>query len=273
MKQVLFVGAGREFPKGAMHFLHWMNDQEPVHVRGLFFCPMDYEARAMASQIPIQAPYDRIIQAETDAVQVNKTLFARHCDERFIRHTIHENTGHWDKRLLVTESRFADLILLSGELFYSDINSRQPNFLLQEALQIAECPILVIPESYQQSDHLFFAYDGSKESVFAIKQFAYLFPYMTDLPSEMVYVRDEPVNHIPDLDHLRQLTKAHFNCISFSKLQFRAAHYFSSWISEKNHVMLITGSYGRSSFSYLAKRSFADQLIQEHKLPLFIAHA
>jgi hypothetical protein len=273
MKQVLFVGAGREFPKGAMRFLQWMQDQEPVHVLGLFFCPMDYEARASACQLPVQEPFDRLIASEKEAVQANKVLFARHCDERYIRHQVHEYAGEWDKRLLVKESRFADLIVLSGELFYSDIRLRQPNPLLQEALQGAECPVLVIPEDYVQCDHLFFAYDGSKESLFAIKQFAYLFPYMTELPAEMVYVRDEPVLAVPELEHLRQYTRAHFNCISFSKLQFKAAHYFSSWISEKKHVLLVTGSYGRTGFSYMAKRSFADPVIQEHKLPLFIAHA
>jgi hypothetical protein len=132
---------------------------------------------------------------------------------------------------------------------------------------------MVIPESYTGTDHLFFAYDGSRESVFALKQFAYLFPYMAQLPAEMVYVRDEPVVSIPDLEQLRQLTRAHFNSISFSKLQFKAAHYFSTWISEKKRVMLVSGSYGRSSFSYLAKRSFVEQVIHDHKLPLFIAHA
>jgi hypothetical protein len=273
MKQVLLVGAGREFPRGAMHFLEWMQDQEPVQALGLFFCPMDYEETASACQLPVQGPYDRLVQTEREAVQANKTLFAKYCERRYLRYRVHENAGQWDKHLLVKESRFADLILLSGELFYSDIRTKQPNFLLQEALQAAECPVLVIPEDYVQCDHLFFAYDASKESLFAIKQFAYLFPYLSDLPAEMVYIREESATGVPELEHLRQFTKAHFNSISFSKLQFKAAHYFSGWISEKKHVMLVTGSYGRSAFSYLARRSFADPVIAEHKLPLFIAHA
>ncbi|HLZ88171.1 MAG TPA: hypothetical protein VKQ52_13045 [Puia sp.] len=272
MKQVLFIGAGKEFPRGAFTFLRWMQDQEPLHVLGLFFCPMDYEATASACQLPVQGPYDRLVLAEQEAVQANKTLFARSCDQHYISYHLHENKGQWDKDLLIKESRFADLILLSGEGFYSDIRLEQPNFLLQEALQAAECPVMVIPEDYIQCDHLFFAYDASKESVFAIKQFSYLFPQLTDLPSEMVYVRDETSSTIPDLEHLRQYAKAHFNCIGFSKLQFRAAHYFSTWISERKHVMLVTGSYGRNAFSYLAKRSFAEHVIHEHKLPVFIAH-
>lgn len=272
MKQILFVGAGKEFPQGAFRFLQSLQVMDPIHVLGLFFCPMDYEAKVTASQLPVQAPYDRLVQTEKEVVQGNKAAFARHCDEHYIRYKIHENDGQWDKEVLVKESRFADLILLSGELFYSEIPAKQPNFLLQEALQAAECPVMIIPENYVQCDHLFFAYDGSKESLYAIKQFAYLFPQMTDMPCEMVYVRDEPTTTIPDIEHLRQFTKAHFSCISFSKLQFRAAHYFSTWISEKKHVMLVSGSYGRNSFSYLAKRSFVEKVIHEHKLPLFIAH-
>jgi hypothetical protein len=234
---------------------------------------MDYESMATVSQLPVLEPYDRLCREQQDAVQANKALFAQYCDQHYLKHSIHANTETFDKHTFVKESRFADLILLSGEVFYSDIHLKQPNFLLQEALQAAECPVMVVPEDYTSCEHLFFAYDGSKESVYAIKQFAYLFPQMTDLPSEMVYIRDEPFSTIPDLEHLRQFTKAHFNCISFSKLQFRAAHYFSTWISERKKVMLVTGSYGRSAFSYLAKKSFADQVIAEHRLPVFIAHA
>ncbi|GGA94570.1 universal stress protein [Puia dinghuensis] len=273
MNQVLFVGAGKEFPRGAFTFLRWMQEQEPVQALGLFFCPLDYEAMATASQLPVQAPFDRLVETEKETVQANKAIFARLCEQHYIKYHIHENCEQWDKHILVKESRFADLILLSGELFYSDLRMRQPNFLLQEALQAAECPVLVIPEGYTQCDHLFVAYDGSKESLFAMKQFSYLFPQLSDVPTEIVYVKDEPFTSIPDLDQLRQYCKARFNCISFAKLQFRAAHYFSTWIGEKKHVMLVSGSYGRNAFSYLAKRSFAEQVIHEHKLPVFIAHA
>lgn len=272
-KQILFVCAGTEFPQGAFNFLCSLQEQEPVHVLGLFFNPIDVDALVAVSQIPVQAPYDRITEQEHEVMAANKANFARRCEQRHIRYQVHAHDGQWDRDMLVEETRFADVLVLSGELFYADINLRQPNVYLREALSGAECPVAIIPENYKQCDHVFMAYDGTKESLFAIKQFCYLFPSLTDLPTEMLYVRDEPEDNIPDLERLRQYTRQHFDAMGFSKLHFKASHYFSTWIGEKKNVLLVTGSYGRSPFSYLAKHSFAEQVISEHKIPVFIAHA
>lgn len=272
-KQILFVCAGSEFPQGAFNFLLQMQQEEQVSVLGLFFSPTDYEAIATASQLPIQGPYDRVMEKAREVVAANKALFAKQCDQHYIRYQMHENDNHWDKNILVKESRYADVILLSGEMFYADINLGQPDGCLREALRAAECPLLVIPENYQQCDHLFFAFDGSKESVFAMKQFGYLFPQFTDLPAEVVYVKDEISNTIPDLEHLRRYARLHFESMGFSKLHFTASRNFANWIGEHKQVMLVTGSYGRSSFSYLGKRSFAEQVVHDHKIPVFICHA
>jgi hypothetical protein len=272
-KQILFVCAGKEFPQGAFNFLCSLQAQEPVHVLGLFFNPIDVDAMVAVSQIVVQGPYDRLKEEEHEAMEAAKESFARQCEQHHIRYQVHVHDGQWDKDILVGESRFADVLVLSGELFYADINLRQPNVYLREALSGAECPVVIIPEVYKQCDHVFMAYDGTKESLFAIKQFCYLFPWLTDLPTEMLYVRDEPEDNIPDLERLRQYTRQHFDAMGFSKLHFKASHYFSTWIGEKKNVLLVTGSYGRSAFSYLAKHSFAEQVISEHKIPVFIAHA
>jgi len=272
-KQILFVCAGKEFPQGAFNFLRSMQEQEPVHVLGLFFNPIDIDAMAAVSQLVVQAPYDRIREREHEVMAANKESFARQCEQHNIRYQVHAHDGQWDKDLLVGESRFADVLLLSGELFYADINLKQPNVYLREALCAAECPVMIIPEEYKQCSHVYMAYDGSKESLFAIKQFTYLFPQLTELPTEMLYVRDEPQDTIPDLERLRQYTRQHFDAMGFSKLHFSASHYFATWIGEKKDVLLVSGSYGRSPFSYLAKHSFAQQVISGHRMPVFIAHA
>jgi hypothetical protein len=271
-KQILFVCAGKDFPQGAFNFLLSMHHQEPVSVLGLFFKPIDYEAIASAAQLPVQGPYDRIVEKENEAITANKTLFAKQCAQHHIRYHIHEAEDQWNKQLLAKESRFADLLLLSGELFYADCHLSQPNPFLQEALHCIECPIMVVPESFTKCDHLFMAYDGSKDSVFAIRQFAWLFPQYTELPADVVYVKDESSEDIPDMPLLRRYTMLHFACMGFSKLHLKAARYFAAWIGEHSQVMLVTGAYGRSPFSYLTKRSFAEQVIHDHKIPVFIAH-
>ena len=272
MKKILFVGTGEDYPKGTFAFLESLRQEELVCVTGLFFCPLDYNLMASASHVPTTAPYMQVRAREISIVDRNKELFVQECLSRHIRHHLHENTERWDKDVFAKASRFSDLVLLSGQLFCEDGGSDQPNMFLQEALHASECPVIVVPEEYKPIQHLVIAYDGSKDNLFAIKQFCYLFPQYLDLPTEIVFVKDEATEDIPDIEELKHFSRLHFNSMGFAKLHFKAAHYFASWIGEKQSVMLITGSFGRSPFSYIAKKSFAGQVIREHGMPVFIAH-
>lgn len=249
-----------------------LEQQEPVCVTGLFFSPIDYEGMATASQIPVVAPYLRVKEKEKKAVDDNKEIFTRLCEQHYIKHQVHRNDDEWYKDILLRESRFSDLMLLSGELFYSDIDTDQPNSFLQEALHASECPVMIVPEDFVPLQHVVIAYDGSKESMYAMKEFCHLLPQYTDLPTEFVYIKDENSKEIPDIDNLKNYSRLHFSSMNFSKLQFKAASYFANWIGEKQQVLMVSGSFGRSSFSYVARRSFAEQVIHDHKMPVFIAH-
>lgn len=249
-----------------------MQEDERVHAKGLFFRPIDYAALVATCPAAGMIPVLELEDKEKEVIATHKALFARACEQHYISYTVHENEGEWDKDLLIKESRFADLILISGELFYAEIDNRQPNQYLREALHGAECPVVIVPENYSTIQHLFMAYDGSRESLYAIKQFCYLFPKLIDLPTEMVYIKAESSPDIPDSENLKQFTRSKFDCISFSKLHFNAAEYFATWINEKQHVLLVSGSFGRPPFSYIGKRSFAEEVIHDHQLPVFIAH-
>lgn len=272
MKQVLFVGAGHKFPEGCFSFLQPMQLQERVHVRGLFFRPVDYVP--LASLVPPTGlvPNLAFADKEKDVVSSHKVQFARRCENNYIPFDIHPNEGEWDKLLLVRESRFADFILISAETFYADSDDDQPNAYLREALHAAECPVLVVPENFEQVGHLFMAYDGSSESMYAIKQFCYLFPHMTELPTEVIYVKEEESDVFPDIDRLKQFTRLKLDCMSFTKLRFRADGFFATWIEDKKNALLVSGSFGRSELSYKVKPGFATKVIGQHSLPVFISH-
>lgn len=238
-----------------------MQEYERVHARALFFRPVDYAALAAAASGVNLTPILELEDNEREWITTHQMLFARQCEQQFISHSVHDHDEAWSSYVLIKESRFADLILVSADFPY-----------LREALHDAECPVLVLPENFSAPEHLFMAYDGSRESLYAIKQFCYLFPGLTDLPTEILYVHDDSTDHIPDLASLQEFSRLKFNSMSFSKLHFDAREYFATWISEKQHVMLVSGSYGRSSVSYLGKRSFAEDIIHARQLPVFIAH-
>jgi len=272
MKQLLFISAGKVFPEGAFAFLRCLRQHEDFHVKGLFFSPLDYSAINTASHMPGSAPYARAKDKERHVVVEHKALFARHCEAANIHFQVHANDEPWDKQLMARESRFADLAIASGQVFYAEIDPREPNLFLHEALHLTECPIVIVPETYSAFDQLVFAYDGSKESVYALKQFSYLFPQYVHLPSEVLYVKEEDSEILPDMDLLKEYAGLRLGNVGFSKLHFKASKFFPDWIGAKQNVLLVSASFGRSSLSYMAKRSFADKVIRDHKLPIFIAH-
>lgn len=250
MKQILIIGAGHRLPMGPFAFLRAIRESERVHVKGLFFRPVDYPAMAAAGASNNIVPLMELEDNEKEVI----------------------DDSEWDKNLFIKESRYADLILISGQHFYGETDKGQPNEYLWEALQKAECPVLVVPENFKTIEHLFMAYDGSRESIYAIKQFCNLFPALIDLPTEILYIHEDAGDTIPDLDNLQQFTRLKFDSMSFSKLRFNASEYFSTWISGKKNVLLVSGSFGRSTLSYIGKRSFAEDVIRDHQLPVFIAH-
>lgn len=272
MKKILFLCDGDNFPRGAFQFIKQLNGNERVFVKGFFFTPVDYEQLISLTYMPISESFEKLKEDEKRLVTQSKERFTSECESARIKYYIHERSEGWDKDIFVKESRFADLVVISEELFCSNLFAEQPNFFMQEALHGSECPVIVVPENFETLDRIAIAYDGKKESMFALKQFAYLLPQFTDLPTDFVYVKHEQSNKIPNDDLLQEYSRLHFDSLATSKLHFDAKKYFANWLESKKNVLLVTGSYARSAVSNLFDRSFTDKVIQQHTSPVFIAH-
>jgi len=271
MKHILFACGGHDFPKGAFEFLKTLRYAEPVSVTGLFFSPHDYEYRIPVSHISINEPFRRLKETEPASIDLNKAFFAEQCAFNHIKYRIHDNDGQWDKALFAGQSRFADLVVLSRELFYADNYIDDPDNYLHKALHLSECPVIMVPESFAPFEHLVIAYDGGKESLFALKQLCYQFPQYTDLPTEIVYVNQEDSIEIPDMTLLTDYCRLHFGSLHVEKLHFRTGQ-FSTWVAGKKNALLVSGSFGRSPFSYAKRSSFMEEITRDHHMPVFVAH-
>ena len=272
MKKILLLCDGDNFPSGATRFIRQMRDNEPLYVKGLFMNPIDVMDMMPVGFMPVSGPYERFKQEEKQRVRKSQDLFTEAFENAGIKHEIHPHTGDWSRELFIRESRFADLVVISEELFCANSIEIQPNFYMIEALRASETPVVVVPENFKRIDHLAFAYDGGKESMFAIKQFTYLFPNLTDLPSEFVHIKNEAADDIPERSLLGEYTFSHFESQNTSKLHFDPKKYLTAWLGTKKNVFLVSGSFSRSSVSNVFKKSFADHVIAEHTCPIFIAH-
>jgi hypothetical protein len=272
MKKILFISDGNQFPEGAFKFIESLQATERVIVKGMFFTEVDAQLMIPVSYIPVAGPYVLMEEEEELAVNKNSDRFAERCKSLGIRHKEEKSFAGWDKDLFVKESRFADLVVISDQFFCRGVMERQPNLYMDEALRASECPVLVIPEAFSSVERIVVAYDGKKESAFALKQFSNLFPEYDELPIEFVYIKDEETDEIPDMDLLKEYTNAHYDASNITKLHFHPGKSFNAWLKNKKNTLLISGSFSRSGASMLLRRSFVEKIIKNNTGPVFIAH-
>ena len=273
MKKIILAFDGKHFSEGAIEFVRRLNDLDPVLVTGVFLPEvrfLDLWAYSDGVGGPVRPP---LIEAgESEIIRKNIERFERFCQHNGIDYRVHEDFDTFSIHGLKEESSYADLLVLGTEVFYKDLGIDSPNDYLREALHDAKCPILLVPENFDFPTSIILAYDGTDDSVFAIKQFAYLFPELTDIKTLLVYADENIEKDFPEKIQIEELTARHFSDLTFFKLDANANKYFSAWVSEKKSALLVSGSYGRSGLSQLFKRSFIRDIIADHQLPVFIAH-
>jgi hypothetical protein len=272
MKKILLLCDGDHFPSGAVRFIKQMRETEPIYVKGMFFSSVDTLEMIPVGFIPVSGTYVKLKEDQHAIVAQSQKQFTEVFEDVGIKYDIHPYEDAWDADLFKTESRFADLVVISEELFCINLVETQPNYFMAEALRASECPVAIVPENFKLIERLAFAYDGEKESMHAIKQFVYLFPELTELPTEVVHIKEEISDDLPNSDLLREYSFSHFQSQFTSKLHFDPKKYFTSWLEEKKNVILIAGSFSRSSLSNNLRKSFAENIIAEHTCPIFIAH-
>jgi hypothetical protein len=138
-------------------------------------------------------------------------------------------------------------------------------------LHEAECPVVVVPESFDFPATNVLAFDGSPSAIYAIKQFTYLFPEFTANPTLLVHVGEENEGETKNA-FISEWAAKHFSDLTISNINLDAKTYFSTWISGRKACMLVAGAFGRSAFSRLLRKSFVFDVLKDHRVPLFIAH-
>jgi hypothetical protein len=172
---------------------------------------------------------------------------------------------------LIEESRFADGLLVSSELFYENVQKDQPNFYLEEVLKKAECPVMLIPENYEEPQQVILTYDGNESSVFAIKQFAYVYPELAKKETVLISMTDQE-ERLPEYNLITELVSRHYPHLKIQSLPMGNRREFTKWLSTKTNSFIVMGAFSRSLFSQLFKKSFASDVIHNIKMPIFISH-
>jgi hypothetical protein len=273
MKKILLALDGTHFPKGAFELASSWYQKEPLLLTGVFLSPVDVSKIVAYTGLEAVPMMPSVVEGEYgEQIAKNIHLFEARCQEEGLEYRIHNDSDNLPLASLIQESRFADLILLSRESFFSNINSEQPNEYMQELLKKSECPVLLVPEDYTTPDRIILLYDGESSSVFAIKQFSYLFPELTSLPTTLMKVSKKPEEELPNRESIAELAARHFSDLTLYDMTMENQVQLTNWLTEEESGWVVMGAYGRSLFSTLFKKSFADEFIENVRMPLFITH-
>jgi hypothetical protein len=254
-----------------MEFVAAINAVGPVLLTAAFLPQPDYLSLATAFDYTGEKTQMACETRENHAY-FNSRQLERYCSEVGIAFKVHMDEEDFALPCLHKESRFADLMLLSERHFFEEKGDRQPNTWMRDLLHRSECPLLLLPDEAMLPGELILAYDGSAESVYAIKQFAYLFPEFSQVKATLVYINDDMGAVIPEEAAMKDLGLQHYKKFRMLKMRMRSEDFFGTWLGMANSPWLITGSYGRSALSEAFHRSFSAALIREHKVPVFVAH-
>jgi len=272
MKKIILAFDGTHFSEGAFEFARQLNKISPILLTGVFLPQSEIAVLWGYADAPV-GPLIPVMDSENSMlVRENITRFEDLCRQHGIQYRVHKDFHDFVLPELKRESTFADLIILGSEVFYENIAIRDSDVYMQEALHDVACPVILVPEKFDFPKNIILAYDGKKDSIFAIKQFAYLFPELCKLPTTLVYAGKEGEEDIPHGEMMVELAGMYFSHLTINKLNMKPRKHFATWMLEKEACLLVAGSFGRSGLSQALKESFVKEIISDHKLPVFVAH-
>lgn len=272
MKKILLVFDGSHFSEGAFKMANFLNEQEQMLVTGAFLQPIDYRDMVGYSSMGAASPVS-VTPDPTDesAISKNMAKFEERCKHAGMEFRTHRDTEMFALEELQKESRFADLMILSSELFYDNISKDQPNDYLKKILRQTECPIILVPENYALPTKVLLAYDGKPDAVFAIKQFTYLFPHFYQWDTKLITL-EEDGEDFPHQQLIEELAAKHFANLTMEMINDETKKTFHTWIKSHKEYMLVAGSFGRTELSNIFSKSFVSDVIKEHSIAVFVAH-
>lgn len=281
MKKIVLIADTFEMKPGIIDFVAYIANLGKSKITAIFVEHQVLETnpsiKTLGGQIYVEeitlSPEER---RESDIKRKQRIdAFKQECLKRNIDAVVHTAQNNALKTL-IHETRYADLAILDPAI--SDANEfRIPSNFAIELLNHTECPVLIAPEVFDKIDDVVLAYDGSKSSVFAIKQFYYQLPELAGKNITVLHISEnnDGTEHEVERGLFKEWLDMHFAKATAIELNGDAREelykYFMEHEQDTNKI-LVTGAFGRNFLSTLFKPSTAELVLKVVDIPMFIAH-
>jgi len=245
-----------------LYFLQEFIGEERPALKQLFGMP--YVESIYAADFPEN-------KEKRNSYKDNERIFGEFCRNRGINFQVHHQKQPNIQQIL-KESRYADLIIVNPDTCLGAKLQDTPSSFVKQILAGSECPVLIAPYEFEGIDEILFTHDGSKSSVFAIKQFIHLLPQLNHMKITVLEIQEYGKELHKERNQLLALLNNHYDQISLVRLQGKASDELFGYLLGKQNIMVVMGAFGRGMLSNLFKASVADLVVRTINLPVFISH-
>lgn len=277
MKKFIVAIDGLQYSESTVQYAITLAQQSNAHLTGIFLDDFTYHSYKIYELIGDNGVEEERREA-LEKIDIEKRLqavknFRENCEEAGIHFNVHSDKSFAIQELL-HESIYADLLIIDGKETFMHYQENQPTRFVRGLLAHVQCPVLVVPSQFQQIEKIVFLYDGNPSSVYAIRTFSYLLPFLRKLEIEVITVQTgHDQLYLPDKRLMREFMDRHFPTATYKLLRGVPETLIAEQLgSEKENTMVVLGAYRRGLMSRWFRPSMADVLMEKLRIPLFIAH-
>jgi hypothetical protein len=264
--------------KSAMEFACFLGRVTRSDITGIFLEDLSDEQKPVVKELhgmPYVAweedQHSEKFRFKNSLIERNIEYFKEGCINRGVNYILHRDRGI-PAHDLIEESRYADLLIIDTETSFNKRYEGVPTEFVRDILVKAECPVIIAPGNFEALDEIVFTYNGSQSSIFAMKQFTYLFPQFSTKKVTLLEVNDSGEWIKEDDLKLREWLKAHYTDFHFDALKGKPGNRLFDYLYKRQNMLVVMGAYGRSAMSRFFKASEAETIIKTITQPIFIAH-
>lgn len=174
---------------------------------------------------------------------------------------------------IISASRFADVMITKTTSVHATENEQVTTDEAERFLTESYCPVLLAPDEMSEIKSIILTYNGSYSSVYAIKQFAYIFNTLKDVPVEVLTITERGKDHeTPEKELIHGFLSSHFNNISYKIIKGDPETEIMLELMYKKNAIVTFGAFGRNRISRMIRPSDAAQAIRYINIPIFVTH-
>ncbi|MBO9201973.1 MULTISPECIES: universal stress protein [Niastella] len=271
MKKVMIAIDAQKVNMKVLDFACYIARLTHSRLTGVFLDDAQILETMIKEPIYREAKFAPAVKKMARSIDENIHLFKEACANREINCSVYfENNNPLVE--IIKQTRFAELLIVDPEMSFKQKKEEIPSGFIKEVLAKSECPVVLAPFDFHTIDEIILAYDGSAASVYAIKQFTYLFPELSARTITVLEVNEAGDSLFNEKGKITELLELHYQNIKFQLLQGKAADELFGHLLGKKNVFVVMGAFERAKLARLFSHSTAELIIKAINVPVFVAH-